>query len=258
MVSMNQLFVIGFVALFVLIGFVILAGGVGRLRAWWRLRGSEASAPGRLDTGPVEVEGTAKPLEDTLSSPRENVDSLVYEHVVKEKHVDHDPDQGTDTEWRTVVNDTETVPFVVEGEGGSAVVDPEGATKLLEPSVQKRQGDRRIEVSRLDVDEPVYVAGQSVDASKADVATDGQRRVVKEPTTWMPNVLRRLYEAPFVLSDAKEENAEDRLFWSGVKTLGLGVVWLGVTGLIAATVLSDMGLLSESAVPFGIGLVGWV
>jgi hypothetical protein len=241
MVGTNQLLVGGFIALFALIGLVILAGGVGRLRAWWRLRGSEASTPGNLGTGQVEVEGTAKPLEETLSSPRENADSLVYEHIVKEKHVDHDPEQGTHTEWRTIVNDTETVPFVVEGGGGSAVVDPAGATNLLESSIERRQGDRRIEVNRLDVGEPVYVAGQSVDATDADVPTDGHRRVVREPTTWMPNVLRRLYEAPFVLSDAKEGEAEDRLFWSGVKTLGLGVVWIGITGAVGFAILSDMG-----------------
>jgi hypothetical protein len=243
MVGTTELLVVGFVALFALIGLAILAGGIGRLRAWWRLKDSGASTPGSLGAGQVEVEGTAKPLDGTLTSPRENADSLVYEHVVKEKHVDHDPDQGTNTEWRTVVDDTETVPFVVEGGGGSAVVDPAGATKLLESSVQQRQGDRRIEVNRLDVGEPVYVAGQSVDASKADVETDGQRRVVREPTTWMPNFLRRLYEAPFVLSDAKEEEAEDRLLWSGVKTLALGVVWLGITAAVGGVMLSDMGLI---------------
>jgi hypothetical protein len=239
MVSTGQLIAGGLLALFVLIGLAILAGGIGRLRAWWRLRDSEASTPGRLGTGQVEVEGTAKPLDGTLTSPRENADSLVYEHIVKEKHVDHDPDQGTHTEWRTIVNDTETVPFVVEGDGGSAVVDPGGATKLLEPSVSRRQGDRRIEVSRLDVGEPVYVAGQSVDAGTADVATDGQRRVVREPTTWVPNFLRRLYEAPFVLSDSKEGEAEDRLLWSGVKTSALGVLMLGFTGVAGVLFLQD-------------------
>lgn len=239
MVSTDPLIAVGFFALFVLIGLLILVAGAGRLRAWWRLKGSEASAPGNLDTGPVEVEGTAQPLEETLTSPRENADSLVYEHIVKEKHVEHDPDQGTQTEWRTVVNDTESVPFVVEGEGESAVVEPGGATNLLEASVEHRQGDRRIEVSRLDVGEPVYVAGQSVDASAADVATDGQRRVVREPSTWVPNFLRRLYEEPFVVSDSKEGEAEDRLFWSGVKTAAFGVLWLGLTGVIGGLALQD-------------------
>jgi hypothetical protein len=243
MVGTNQLLAVGFVALFVLIGILILAGGIGRLRAWWRLRGSEASAPGRLDTGPTEVEGTAKPLDETLTSPREGVDSLAYEHTVREKHVDHDPDQGTQTEWRTVVDETETVPFVVEGDHEEAVVDPAGATNLLETAVQQRQGDRKIEVSRLDVGEPVYVAGQAVRAGDADVPTDGQRHVVRAPETWVPNVLRRLYEEPFVLSDAKEGEAEDRLLWSGVKTLALGVVWLAIVGVTGGIMLSDMGLI---------------
>ena len=128
---------------------------------------------------------------------------------------------------------------MVEGQRESAVVDPAGATKLLESSLERRQGDRRIEVSRLDVGEPVYVAGQAVDATRADVATDGQRRVVRDSSTWMPNLLQRLYEGPFVLSDSKEGEAEDRLFWSGVKTTAVGVLWLGLIGVIGTLVFRD-------------------
>jgi hypothetical protein len=97
----------------------------------------------------------------------------------------------------------------------------------------------RIEVSRLDVGEPVYVAGRAVDAVNADVPADGQRRVVREPESWLPDFLRPLYEAPFVLSDSKEEEAEDRLLWSGVKTSAFGVLWLGITGVIGGLILRD-------------------
>jgi len=91
----DQPVVIGVVGLFVLIGVGILVAAVGRFRAWSQLRGSEANAPGRPDTGHREVEGTAKPLEETLTSPREGVECLVYEHKVEKREVDHDPDGGT-------------------------------------------------------------------------------------------------------------------------------------------------------------------
>jgi len=230
--------------LFVLVGLFILIAAVGRFRAWWRLRASGASAPGRLDTGQTEAEGTAKPLEETLTSPHEGADCVVYEHTVEERRIDHDPDGGTQREWHTVTDETHSVPFVIEGEHEEAVVDPEGATNLLEESVSTRQGDRRTTITRLDVGEPAYVAGEAVRAGEADVPTDGQRHVVKGPSTWVPNALRRLYEDPFVVSDAKEGTAERRLLWSGVKLFGLAVLWLGITGFFAVAASSDMGLLA--------------
>ncbi len=241
--TQGELITIGVVGLFVLVGVVILIAALGRFRAWWRLKNSEASAPARLDTGHTEVEGTAQPLENTLTSPREGTTCVVYEHKVEERRIDHDPDGGTRREWHTITDETHTVPFVIEGERGEAVVDPDGATNLLETSVSTRSGDRRTTVKRLDVGEPAYVAGEAVRAIETDVPTDGQRHVVKGPSTWIPNALRRLYEDPFVLSDAKEGAAERRLLWSGVKFLAFAALWLGITGAIALAILSDTGLL---------------
>jgi hypothetical protein len=243
--TQDQLIAFAFIGLFVLVGLVILIAAVGRSRAWWRLKGSEASAPSSLDTGHEEVQGTARPLERTLTSPREQATSLVYEHEIEERRIDHDPDGGTQREWRTIKDETSSVPFVIEGEHGEAVVDPEGATNLLETSVSTRHGDRRITIKRLDVGEPVYVAGEVVRAGEADVPTDGQRHVVRGPSTWIPNALRRLYEPPFVLSDAKEGTAERRLLWSGAKLLGFAVLWLGITGAIAVAILSETGALGS-------------
>jgi len=231
------------VGLFVLVGIGIIVAAVGRFRAWWRLWGSEASQPDRLEIGHTEVQGTARPLETTLASPREGADCLVYEHTIEEQEIEHDPDGGTEREWRTVKDETRAVPFVIEGEYGETVVDPAGTTNLLETSVSDRSVDRRTTIKRLDVGEPVYVAGEAVRAGDADVPTDGQHHVVRGPSTWVPNALRRLHEEPFVLSDAKEGTAERRLLWSAVKILGFAVLWLGITGAIGLAMLSDMGLI---------------
>ncbi len=238
----NQPVVTGVVGLFAVVGIAILVGAVGRFRAWWQLRGSEANAPGRLDTGHREVQGTAKPLDETLTSPREGVECLVYEHKIEEREIDHDPDGGTQRRWRTVTDETHTAPFVIEGEHEGVVVNPEGATNLLETSVSDRSGDNRTTINRLDVGEPVYVAGEAVRAGEAAVPTDGQRHVVRGPSTWGPNALRRLYEAPFVISDAKEGTAERRLLYSGLKTLALAVLWLGIIGAVTLAALSDGSL----------------
>jgi hypothetical protein len=242
MVNTNQLLPIGFVALFVLIGLILLIAAIGRFRAWWRLKSSGANAPGRLNTGHTEVEGTARPLEKTLTSPHEEAACLVYEHKIEEREIDHDPDGGTQRRWRTVTDETHTVPFILEGEYEEAVVDPAGATNLLETSVSTRSGDRRTTITRLDVGEPVYVAGEAVRADEADVSADGQPHVVRGPSTWVPNALRRLYEEPFVISDAKEGTAERRMLWGGVKTLGVAVLWLGITGAASLAVLGETGI----------------
>jgi len=239
----GQTIALAVIGLFILVGLVVLVAALGRFRVWWRLKGSEASGPDRLDAGHAEVQGTAKPLERTLTSPREQADCVVYGHKIEERRIDHDPDGGTQRKWRTIKNETSSVPFLIEGEHEEAVVDPEGATNLLETSVSTSSGNRRTTIKRLDVGEPVYVAGEVVRAGEADIPTDGQRHVVKGPSTWIPNALRRFYDDPFVLSDAKEGTAERRLLWSGVKTLGFAFLWLGITGLIAIAILSDMGLL---------------
>lgn len=242
----DQTIALAAVGLFVLIGLIILVVAAGKFRAWWRLKSSTATGPGRLDTGHTEVQGTAKPLEETLTSPREQATCVVYEHKIEEREIDHDPDGETERTWNTVKDDTYTVPFRIEGDGGEAAVDPEGATPLLETSVSSRSGDRRTTIKRLDVGEPVYVAGEAVRSSEADVPTDGQRHVVKGPSTWMPNALRRLYDDPFIISDSKEGAAERRLLWSGVKTLAVAVLCLGVVGFISVAMLSDMGLIGAT------------
>lgn len=240
--TQDQTIGLAVVGLFVLVGLGALVVAFGRFRAWWRLKNSAASGPGSLDTGHAEVQGTARPLENTLTSPRENATCVVYDHKIEERQIERDADGDRERTWNTVKNDTHTVPFLIEGEHGEAVVDPEGATTLLETSVSTRRGDTRTTIKRLDVGEPVYVAGEAVRAGKADVPTDGQRNVVKGPSTWIPNALRRLYDDPFIISDSKEGSAERRLLWSGLKGLGFAALWLGITGVVGAIMLSDMGL----------------
>lgn len=238
MTSGNVLIEFGILALFGLVGVVVLLSAVGRLRAWLGLRRSEAETPRTVDPGHTEIEGTAKPLDRTLDAPEERTDCLAYHHVIKEKERRPDPDgPGTETEWETRKNEKRSVPFVVAADGAEVVVDPDDATYLLETSVSERRGDRKITVDRLDVGEPAYVAGQVVPARESGVATDGQRYVVESPTTWVPSLLRRLYDKPFVLSDAKEGTAERRLLWSSVKLFGFAVVWLGIVGAIGLQVV---------------------
>jgi hypothetical protein len=202
---------------------VFTAAAVGRLLAWLRLRDTDAVAPTGVDAGPVEVEGTAEPLDGTLNAPRTDGDaaSLAYEHVIKEKEYRSGED-GDQQVWDTRKNETGTVPFVVTDGGDGVVVDPEDAELLLSESYEDRTSQRREYVRRLAAGEEVYVAGEAVSATAVDGRTDGRAYVVRRPTTWVPPVLQRLYDRPFVVSDADEDEAERRLLRSSLK-------WMGVT-----------------------------
>jgi len=227
--------------LFGLVGLGLAAAGVGRALAWLRLRGSAATDPGAVDTGPTEIGGVARPLNGTLDPPRsdEDTESLVYEHVVKKKRRDHS-DGETREYWETQTNVTETVPFVVEGDGGDVVVDPEDADLLLEDSYSQRGSQQQEYVRRVDPDEEVYVAGNAVHATSYDGETDGRQYAVERPPTRVPELLRRLYDRPFVVADTAEETAEKRLFWAGVKVCGLALFY---NAIYAPMLLAILGVI---------------
>lgn len=220
---------------------VFTAAAVGRILAWFRLRDAEAVAPTQVDSGPVEVEGTAEPLGETLDSPRsgDNTESLAYEHIVKQKEYRSTEDGGQQV-WETKKNETQTTPFLVtDGEDG-VVVRPEDADLLLSESYEDRGSQRREYVRRLDAGEDVYVAGEAVPATAVDGRTDGREYVLRRPTTWVPTVLQRLYDRPFVVSDSVEDEAERRLLRSALKWAGVALfvdVFFVAAGAGIATVL---------------------
>lgn len=213
---------LGVLLLGLVAGIVVLtAAAVGRVLTWFRLRGTEAMPPAQVDAGPVEVQGTAEPLDGTLDSPRTDDDTgtLAYQHVIKEKEYRSGED-GDRQVWETRRNETETAPFVVTDGGDGVVVDPEDAELLLAESYEDRTGQRHEYVRRLDTGEEVYVAGEAVPATAVDGRTDGREYAVRRPTTWVPPVFQRLYDRPFVVSDADEDEAERRLLRSSLKWTG--------------------------------------
>jgi len=215
------------VAFFGLVGLLLVLASAGRTRAWLRLRGSSATDPGTVNPGPVEVTGTAWPLDsrDTLTPPRadEGAESLVYEHAIQKKRRSSDPDEPD--RWKTTTNTSEGVVFAVEGDAGEVVVDPTGADLLLDDSYTAENSARREYVRRLDPGEQVYVAGEAVSATGFDGPTDGRRYGIERPSTRVPEVLRRVYDQPFVVSDTSEEGAQRQLLANGLKIAGLALFY---------------------------------
>lgn len=216
------------------LGVLVLLSGVGKLRSWNTLRSSAAGAV--TGAGMAEVEGTAKPLRETLDPPRGDAESVVYEYEKEEYRPDTDNDGGSD--WHTVDSDSGNVPFVVDSDGQAVVVDPADADHLLADSREKSGNGIRHTSSRLDVGESCYAAGTAVSAADSSVDTDGQQYVLERGDGALGGSLGAITGSPFVVSDSGEEAAESRLLKGGLVATVAGVL---VTGLGSVFLLIGFG-----------------
>lgn len=209
----------------VLFGIGAFVTGVSRLRSWNILRSS--SPKGVREPGMAEIEGTVKPLHETLDPPQATTESVVYEYAKEE----FQPNSGSETNWTTVDSDEGSVPFVLADADGDVVVDPDDADVILEEE-QKKSGDYKHKSSRLDVGESGYVAGTVVPANEAAVDADEHRYVI-EGDTKVGGSFSGLLGSPFILSDKGEDKAESQLLTHGSIALAVGVliVALGIVFL---------------------------
>lgn len=116
---MAPLLEVGFLGVFLLVGTGLLGLGVRSAWTGYRIRGRAADGVMDAVAGePVDLEGAARPHEETLSAPFSRRDCLGYKYEIEEYR--HD-DDGSD--WRTVEEGTDVVPFLLDLESGSVLVD---------------------------------------------------------------------------------------------------------------------------------------
>jgi hypothetical protein len=197
--------------------------GAGRLRTWNQLRGMNAQQV--TDAGFVEVEGTATQLTETTTSPMTNTESLVYNFSISQREQD---DDGT-TQWRTVKSESDSVPFVIEMDDTSVVVD---ATQLDGEDTylggpEEHKGDKKHSESRLDPGDSAYVAGTAVHADRADCNTNGQQFVLTaDSDSPIPIDLAGLLTNQFLLSDGGEEHVGKQQLKNGLLLFVFGCALL--------------------------------
>ncbi len=181
--------------------FVIAFGGVGGYLLYKGVsslvRGGRVITGDPIDAGDfhlaegnVELEGTARPRDETLSARYTGTDVIGYTYQRKERKRTHDPDGGTQTKWKTVAEGGEAVPFDVEDDTGRATVDPENADLTFDlENVGGGAGTRKYE-GRLEPGATVYVNGEKRDITEregplADVraAVGGGEDLVVSDTT---------------------------------------------------------------------------
>lgn len=109
------------------LGLLCLLGGFGKLRKRRLIRNTPTSKIRSLAVGDVEVNGRARPLAEPALSPISHQRACLYEFEVEEKHED---DDGSD--WKTVLEIREHVPFAIDDGTGSVPVQAEQADLHVE------------------------------------------------------------------------------------------------------------------------------
>jgi hypothetical protein len=152
------------------LGVYILMNTGGVVTQFRNLLESEITPAGevRANSGVVELQGSAQPVDGTVTSPHTDTECLLYDYN-KTRITEHDNDFDGEEEHRDrdhLDHQHEHVRFRVEDESGSVMVDPEGAKLSVDrddAGGHKESTDQRIKITehRIDVGETVHVWGQS-------------------------------------------------------------------------------------------------
>lgn len=244
-----------------LLGALLAVGyGLTELRTAYRMHTTKGHTVATIANHPglVEIEGVVSATTETLAAPFTGTDCVVYEYAIEELRRDQDGDRT----WKTIDSGEKRVPFRVEDDTGSVLVEPAGATLRLERErvVRAREDetppaaigdflstlelggfginigqDRRYTERRIDVGEPVYVFGPARHDSTASTAAGEVNAVIGRAHNrgFAERLADRLLgRSLFLLADGSEAAALSRTLKGALIAVLLGVVVLTITGVI--------------------------
>ncbi|WP_458205571.1 GIDE domain-containing protein [Haladaptatus sp. NG-SE-30] len=238
-----------------LVGLAMLwYGGRDLLLAYRILTTDPTDAASLADGAPVEVEGVARPQDGTTTAPFTGTECLAFEYEVKEEeHTQHGQ------HWRTIDSGRYHVPFRVEDDTASVLVDPQGAEFRFsaERSINVHGGDRPPEriVSFIESNEDVDSEDRTLDLKLFELKTGSDRKYIErrldpgEPIHVLGEarydtsagrrggevnvVIERGESVPrFLISDTDERGAAWRVAWSGLPYVLAGLLLLTIAGLL--------------------------
>lgn len=252
-VSVFDLVWTGFSLLFVGFGLVIVHSGRKMRQRSKRIEGTETTPVRELSPGTVEVKGTARPTGagDGVDAPISEGEALVT--TVEVEKYDSGGEGGG--RWKTLYEDEEAVPFLVEDGTGQVRVDPPTGG-LFEFELEREKvggGEEPPEAIRRFVESEAGVD----EAARHDLGllSVGERRRYSEGLIRPGEEVYVLGEAretdggwgehhfvvdggtdpeSFVLSDKSEEKLVSQNRWGGVLLYALGALFAGMGLLFVA------------------------
>jgi hypothetical protein len=238
----------------VVVGPWILVLGVGRLRQGYRIFVNEPVGAGEahLEDGVVEVEGTAKPLDEVLEGRYTDEPALAHSWRRERREERTDDEGNTRTSWDTVSSGDDAVPFLVEDATGEVAVDPTGATlSIAEARVRsaglfgsrirfgRRNEEYREFEGRIEPGDDVHVYGQMRSATDGD-GPGGNRHCIGDGGE----------VSEFVVSDASEFRTVLRYFGQGLFLVVVAALWIPITTVVFLLLLER-----ALGIPVGSGLL---
>lgn len=227
--------ILGIVVVAVPVGGLVLKLGIDRIRLGHRMLRSDPASTASVAqaSGVVEVEGTARPLAGPTTGKFSDEPALVQSYKRERKDERTDDDGTTTTEWQTVTEGTDTVPFLVADDSGTVAVDPDGASLSM---TRKRVDTDRSLTGRSDIREyegrigpgdDVYVYGARRSASEEADQLEGESVYIGAG-----DAVER-----FVISDGSEFRTAMRTIGWGLFLGLVGVVWIPLTIIVLLAIL---------------------
>lgn len=230
------------------LGWILLLHGFHRYRLYNLIRNTPTTTVRAAPMGRVEVKGRVHPLsdEDLVQSPFRGEPCVAYECEIEEYHEDDDGGH-----WETIHERRLAPPFFLRDDTGVLVVEAEEATWSFERDYREtfQEADRPERITRyveahvgdggpLDLD---FLGGEKQRftewylAPGDDVYVLGAARPASGSTVHLPDavdLLVRRDEATdtFFLSDASEKEILRGQWWTGVLSLGSGMLLVPACG----------------------------
>lgn len=236
----------------VVVGPWILLIGTQHLRQSYEIFSNDPIGAGTVqgEDGVVEVEGTARVLDDTITGKYSNETALAYSYHRKRRKETTDSDGNKKTEWRTVDRGKKSVPFLVVDETGEVAVDPSEASLSINRSKVQRDGGIRFGKrnrkyreyeGRIEPGDSVHVYGQARSPAEADGPPVEDETYIGQG----PDVSK------FIVSKGSELRTVLRNTGTGLLLVLVGVLWIP-----SATALFLFMVEELSGLPLGSWLIG--
>ncbi|MCU4801281.1 E3 ubiquitin ligase family protein [Halobacteria archaeon HArc-gm2] len=248
-------------AVFLFVGLAIVWYGARDLRVVYHVLRNDPVDVYTLPNhpGPVEIEGTAREGDDgTVTAPFSGRSCLAYEYEVQELR-----SSGKHSNWETLVEGGQAVPFFLDDGDARVRVEPAGASLHFGDHVTKVDpGDEPPERIRrfVDATDDVEAQDSALDFGPLELHLGNQQKFVErrldvgetayvygeafdEPVGgWgsgvVNAVVRRGERTPvFVISDAPERATAWRIVKGAVVTVGFGALFLGFVALFGVGML---------------------
>jgi hypothetical protein len=224
-------------------GLLIILSSLGTLRYWWIMRRLDPVGPGAVEPGLGEVTGRAQQIQETVTAPFSEHDTLVCEWEIFR----YSSEGGA---WQTEEDGSLTTSFEIEHEGSSIAIDPANATEYLTTEFEVKShddddlpdsvesflednpttisigtteiqsGSYRFIEKRLDPGEQVYVLGSIERDPGAVEGSTARHTIAVDQSSWLSAILGK----PFIISDSDEKTAERRQLKQGLGLLGSGTL----------------------------------